>query len=149
MDLDMLKWLKDIDLYDYLGLVAHEVRLNKDMWDRQHCSDIMERGMRNFKCNECKKRAVIVNFKTKRFYCDAHQALMDSWNDDLQKIEDLWIKFERKLSKIEKMLILIQERELYLQTSKNDEKITDEEKKEIQTLIINIVDTNKYYMYST
>ena len=44
------------------------------------------------------------------------------------------------------MLILIQERELYLQTSKNDERITDEEKKEIQTLIINIHHINKYYI---
>ena len=149
MDLDMFKWLKDIDLYDYLGLVAHEVRLNKDMWDRQHYSDIMERGMRNFKCYECNQKAIIVNFKTKRFYCDDHQALMDSWSDDLRQIEDLWIKFDKKLSKIEKMLILIQERELYLQTSKDNKRITDEEKKEIQTLIINIQDINKYSIHNT
>ena len=129
MDPDKFKWLKKINFIKYLRLVAHEVALNKDLWDRQFYSNIMEDALRGFECNECDQRATVIDFETKKSYCDDHRSLMDSCNDDLNLIENIWQKFSKKLMKVEKMLILIQERELFFKTNKKKKRITEKEKK--------------------
>ena len=112
--------------------MVHKVTLNKELWDREYYSHIIEKAMRSFICSEWDQIAVIIDFKSKEFYCNDHQSLMDSCSDDLNKIEDILNKFKKKLTKIEKMLILIQERELFFNTNDKKKRITKKEKEEIQ-----------------
>ena len=138
MDPKKLKWLEDINFIEYLGLVEHHVTLNKDLWDRQHYSDFLEDAMRSFTCNECDQRATVVDFKTKKFYCDDHSSLMDSWKDNIRQIDEILNRFQRKLNKVEKILILVQERELYFKNNKKKKRITEKEKNKIQ--FFNLID---------
>ena len=131
MDPKKLKWLEDINFIEYLGLVEHHVTLNKDLWDKQYYSDFLEDAMRSFKCNECDQRARVVDFKTKRFYCDDHSSLMDSCKDNIRQIDEILNKFQRKLNKVEKILILVQERELYFKNNRKKKRITEKEKNKI------------------
>ena len=57
---------------------------------------------------------------------------MDSCNDDLNLIENLWQKFNKKLMKVEIMLILIQERELNFTANQKKKRITEEDKENIE-----------------
>ena len=132
MDPDKFKWLENINLSKYLNLVAHKVTLNKDLWDRQYYSDLMEDALRSFECEECGQRATAIDLNTKKFYCDGHRSLMDSCNDDLNLIENICQKFSKKLVKVEKMLILIQERELFFDTNEKKKRITEKDKEKIE-----------------
>ena len=138
MDPNKLKWLEDINFVEYLDLVEHKVSLNKDLWDRQHYSDFLENAMRSFTCNECDQTATVIDFKIKKFYCDDHSSLMDSWKDNIRQINEILNKFQGKLIKVEKILILVQERELYFKNNEKKKRITEKEKNKIQ--IFNLID---------
>ena len=77
----------------------------------------MEDALRGFECKECGQKATVIDLNTKKSYCDEHRSLMDSCNENLNLIENLWQKFSKKLMKVEKMLILIQEREIFFDTN--------------------------------
>ena len=92
----------------------------------------MEDALRSFECKECGQRATAIDLNTKKFYCDGHRTLMDNYNDDLNLIENIWQKFSKKLMKVEKMLILIQERELFFDTNEKKKRVTEEDKENIE-----------------
>ena len=131
MDPKKLNWLENINLAKYLNLVAHKVTLNKDLWDRKYYSNLMENALRSFECKECGQWATVIDFKTKKSYCDDHRSLMDSCDDNLNLIENIWQMFNQKLMKVEKMLILIQERELFFTTNQKKKRIIEKEKESI------------------
>ena len=132
MDLKRFIWLKDIDLMQYFGLISHKVRLKKDLWNRQLCAEIVERELSDFKCYEWNERATLINHETKKYYWDNDFSLNDSCNDNVQLIEDYWYQFNKKLIKVEKMLILVQERELFFSTNENNHKISKDDEAKIQ-----------------
>ena len=61
------------------------------------------------------------------YYWESHYSLMDKHRYDIRPIKDILDKFQRKLMKVEKMLMLIQEREYYLENNDRNERITEKD----------------------
>ena len=124
--------LKDINLTKYLGFVAHKFTLKKELWDRQLCSEILKRGIRGLQCCMWEEKAIFVDFKSSKYYCYDDYQRLDKCDDYLQSSDEILNKMNKRLLKIEKMLILIQERDHYFNNNKKKIKITESEKESIQ-----------------
>ena len=86
------------------------------------------------KNNSWDEQAHVINFGNKKNYCKAYYNLKDSWNDEIKTIETIWKSFQRKLIKLEKMLILIQERKHFTNTNDIKVRITEEDEEKLYEL---------------
>ena len=87
--------------------------------------------LKNYSWDE---QAHVINFGNKKNYCKAHYNLKDNWNDEIKTIEKIWKSFQRKLIKLEKMLILIQERKHFTNTNDIKVRITEEDEEKLYEL---------------